>query len=131
MNKQNIRTGILTGGTWCADHNRLVERWPEEDGLVQILSEDIRGGGSACNLAIDIKRLDPDLAVATIGLVGGDEDGRILLKQAAGRNRRQEENAKRQAGITATDIVLAITEFLRDAKVVSAYLEFFGEGVVD
>ena len=52
MNKQNIRTGILTGGTWCADHNRLVERWPEEDGLVQILSEDIRGGGSACNLAI-------------------------------------------------------------------------------
>ncbi|MFT2090828.1 Fe/S-dependent 2-methylisocitrate dehydratase AcnD [Paraglaciecola sp. 2405UD69-4] len=34
----------------------------------------------------------------------------------------------RQAGITATDIVLALTEFLRDAKVVSSYLEFFGEG---
>jgi iron-sulfur-dependent 2-methylisocitrate dehydratase len=35
---------------------------------------------------------------------------------------------KRQPGITATDIVLAITEFLRDQKVVSCYLEFFGEG---
>ena len=35
---------------------------------------------------------------------------------------------KRQPGITATDIVLAITEFLRNAKVVSSYLEFFGEG---
>jgi iron-sulfur-dependent 2-methylisocitrate dehydratase len=35
---------------------------------------------------------------------------------------------KRQPGITATDIVLAITEFLRNAKVVSAYLEFFGDG---
>ena len=35
---------------------------------------------------------------------------------------------QRQAGITATDIVLAITEFLRNHKVVSAYLEFFGEG---
>lgn len=34
----------------------------------------------------------------------------------------------RQPGITATDIVLAITEFLRNQKVVSAYLEFFGEG---
>jgi aconitate hydratase len=34
---------------------------------------------------------------------------------------------KRQPGITATDIVLAITEFLRNAKVVSSYLEFFGE----
>jgi len=35
---------------------------------------------------------------------------------------------KRQAGITATDIVLAITEFLRNEKVVGAYLEFFGAG---
>lgn len=35
---------------------------------------------------------------------------------------------KRQPGITATDIVLAITEFLRNQKVVSSYLEFFGEG---
>lgn len=38
---------------------------------------------------------------------------------------------KRQPGITATDIVLAITEFLRNEKVVSAYLEFFGEGTID
>lgn len=38
---------------------------------------------------------------------------------------------KRQPGITATDIVLAITEFLRNEKVVSSYLEFFGEGTVD
>jgi 2-methylcitrate dehydratase (2-methyl-trans-aconitate forming) len=35
---------------------------------------------------------------------------------------------KRQPGITATDIVLALTEFLRNAKVVSAWLEFFGDG---
>ncbi|EIT7145980.1 Fe/S-dependent 2-methylisocitrate dehydratase AcnD [Vibrio vulnificus] len=35
---------------------------------------------------------------------------------------------ERQPGITATDIVLAITEFLRQERVVSAYLEFFGEG---
>nr|WP_205963065.1 Fe/S-dependent 2-methylisocitrate dehydratase AcnD [Psychromonas sp. SA13A] len=38
---------------------------------------------------------------------------------------------KRQEGITATDIVLAITEFLRQQKVVSCYLEFFGEGAAD
>lgn len=38
---------------------------------------------------------------------------------------------KRQPGITATDIVLAITEFLRNERVVSSYLEFFGEGAKD
>ena len=35
---------------------------------------------------------------------------------------------RRQPGITATDIVLAITEFLRQERVVGAWLEFFGEG---
>ena len=38
---------------------------------------------------------------------------------------------KRAPGITATDMVLAITEFLRNQKVVSSYLEFFGEGTKD
>jgi aconitate hydratase len=38
---------------------------------------------------------------------------------------------KRASGITATDMVLAITEFLRNQKVVSSYLEFFGEGTKD
>ncbi len=38
---------------------------------------------------------------------------------------------KRQSGITATDIVLGITEFLRNQKVVSSYLEFFGEGAAN
>ncbi|WP_296239975.1 MULTISPECIES: Fe/S-dependent 2-methylisocitrate dehydratase AcnD [unclassified Psychrobacter] len=35
---------------------------------------------------------------------------------------------KLQRGITGTDLVLAMTEFLRDAGVVSTYIEFFGEG---
>lgn len=37
-------------------------------------------------------------------------------------------SGQRQPGITATDIVLAITEFLRQERVVGAYLEFFGDG---
>jgi len=40
-----------------------------------------------------------------------------------------ELSGKLNAGITATDMVLALTEFLRNQKVVSSYLEFFGEGV--
>ncbi len=76
------RRGIITGGTWCADHNKLVENWPNEEELVRIISEETRGGGSACNLGIDIKRLDPELPVATIGLLGDDADGQMLLQQA-------------------------------------------------
>ncbi len=82
MSAQTERFGIITGGTWCADHNKLVENWPNEEELVKIISEEIRGGGSACNLAIDIKRLDPELPVSTIGLLGDDADGQLLLQQA-------------------------------------------------
>ena len=83
--------GFVTGGTWCVDRNKLVEYWPGEDGLVRILSVEQRGGGSACNFAVDIRRLDPAMPVATIGLVGDDEDGRLLLAEAdaAGIDRRQ------------------------------------------
>ncbi|BFU77192.1 Fe/S-dependent 2-methylisocitrate dehydratase AcnD [Arcobacter sp. 15-2] len=35
----------------------------------------------------------------------------------------------RAEGITATDIALSMTSFLRDNNVISAYLEFFGEGM--
>lgn len=76
------RRGFLTAGTWCADHNKLVERWPEEDMVVEILSENVEGGGSACNFGIDIRRLDPAMPVDTIGVVGDDENGAILRRQA-------------------------------------------------
>ncbi|HEX6590529.1 MAG TPA: aconitate hydratase AcnA, partial [Moraxellaceae bacterium] len=39
-----------------------------------------------------------------------------------------ELTGRRQPGITATDVVLALTEFLRKEKVVGAYLEFYGAG---
>ena len=37
MSGQKQRHGIITGGTWCADHNKLVERWPNEEELVEII----------------------------------------------------------------------------------------------
>ncbi len=39
-----------------------------------------------------------------------------------------ELTGKLQPGVTGTDMVLAITEFLRKERVVGAYLEFYGEG---
>ena len=76
------RYGIIAGGTWCADHNKLVDRWPGEEEQVLIRDQEVRGGGPACNLAIGVKRLDPEIPVATIGLLGDDADGHILQSQA-------------------------------------------------
>ncbi|MGH8433342.1 MAG: Fe/S-dependent 2-methylisocitrate dehydratase AcnD [Pseudomonas sp.] len=71
------------------------------------------------------------LGVIAIG-VGGLEAESVMLGRASWMRLPEivgvELTGKLQPGITATDMVLALTEFLRKQKVVGAYLEFFGEG---
>jgi len=71
------------------------------------------------------------LGVIAIG-VGGLEAESVMLGRASYMRLPDiigvKLTGRPQPGITATDIVLALTEFLRAQKVVSSYLEFFGEG---
>lgn len=71
------------------------------------------------------------LGVIAIG-VGGLEAESVMLGRASWMRLPEivgvELTGKLQPGITATDMVLALTEFLRKQKVVGAYLEFFGAG---
>ncbi|MDO5686082.1 MAG: Fe/S-dependent 2-methylisocitrate dehydratase AcnD [Neisseria sp.] len=71
------------------------------------------------------------LGVISVG-VGGLEAETVMLGRASMMRLPDivgvELRGKRQPGITATDIVLALTEFLRKERVVGAYVEFFGEG---
>lgn len=71
------------------------------------------------------------LGVIAIG-VGGLEAESVMLGRASYMRLPDivgvELTGKPQPGITATDIVLALTEFLRKQRVVSAFLEFYGEG---
>ncbi len=71
------------------------------------------------------------LGVIAIG-VGGLEAETVMLGRPSMMRLPDivgvELTGRPKPGITATDIVLAITEFLRKERVVGAYLEFFGEG---
>jgi aconitate hydratase len=71
------------------------------------------------------------LGVIAVG-VGGLEAESVMLGRASWMRLPEiigvQLTGKPQPGITATDVVLALTEFLRQQKVVGAYLEFFGAG---
>ncbi len=71
------------------------------------------------------------LGVIAVG-VGGLEAENVMLGRASWMRLPDIIGVKLagrpQPGITATDVVLALTEFLRKEKVVGAYLEFFGPG---
>lgn len=74
------------------------------------------------------------LGVIAVG-VGGLEAESVMLGRASYMRLPDivgvELKGKPKPGITATDIVLALTEYLREQRVVSAYLEFFGEGAAN
>ncbi|MEI4950561.1 Fe/S-dependent 2-methylisocitrate dehydratase AcnD [Aeromonas caviae] len=71
------------------------------------------------------------LGVIAVG-VGGLEAENVMLGRASWMRLPSivgvELSGKPQSGITATDLVLSLTEFLRQQKVVGAYLEFRGKG---
>ena len=74
----------------------MIERWPAEDMVVEILDQSVAGGGSACNFAVDIRRLDPAMPVGTIGVIGDDAFGKVL-------ERTIDENGIERYGVVITD----------------------------
>ena len=71
------------------------------------------------------------LGVISVG-VGGLEAENVMLGNPSMMRLPDivgvEMTGKLKPGITGTDLVLALTEFLRRERVVGAYLEFYGEG---
>ena len=76
------RHGFVCGGSWALDRIKIVDQWPAEETLARITGTDRQGGGSAHNLGVDIRRLDPAMPVDAIGLLGADPDGDFLFERA-------------------------------------------------
>ncbi|MBX2836130.1 MAG: carbohydrate kinase family protein [Gammaproteobacteria bacterium] len=74
--------GIICAGCWTFDRIKIINQWPAEESLAQIISQDHQGGGSAHNVSMDLKSLDPALPVYGMGLIGLDAEGDFLFEQA-------------------------------------------------
>ncbi|CAH1045263.1 Fe/S-dependent 2-methylisocitrate dehydratase AcnD [Halomonas sp. TD01] len=102
----------------------VVQCRPDEQG-VRIAYPDTCVGTDSHTPMVDA------LGVISVG-VGGLEAESVMLGRASMMRLPDivgvELSGKLQPGITSTDMVLAITEFLRKERVVGAYLEFYGEG---
>ncbi len=79
----NTRNGILAGGNWIIDHVKIIDTWPEQDALANILSTTHGTGGSPYNILIDLAKLGAPMPLSAVGLVGQDADGQIILDDCA------------------------------------------------
>jgi sugar/nucleoside kinase (ribokinase family) len=73
-----LRSGILAGGNWILDRTKIIDVYPAQDALANILAETYCNGGGPYNVLIDLARLQAPFPLAAVGLVGDDEAGRYI-----------------------------------------------------
>ena len=79
----SVRRGILAGGNWIVDHLKIIDAWPAQDALANILAESTGNGGSPYNVLKDLARLGAAFPLEAAGLLGDDADGRAILADCA------------------------------------------------
>ena len=67
-------------GTLLLDEVKMIDRYPEKGMLVTIRSVKRAVGGAVPNSGIDLKRLDNNVAVEALGMVGNDDKGRFITE---------------------------------------------------
>ncbi|AVP58266.1 Fe/S-dependent 2-methylisocitrate dehydratase AcnD [Pulveribacter suum] len=126
---------------WCQQAFANVDVIPAGNGIMHQINLEkmspvacVQGGEVFPDTCVGTDSHTPHvdaLGVIAVG-VGGLEAETVMLGRPSWMRLPEivgvQLTGRRPPGITATDIVLALTEFLRQQKVVGAYLEFFGGG---
>ena len=73
------RTGILAGGNWIIDHVKIIDTWPTQDSLANIVGGSDGSGGSPYNVLVDLAKMGAPIQLAGVGLVGDDSDGHKII----------------------------------------------------
>jgi sugar/nucleoside kinase (ribokinase family) len=73
--------GISAGGNWIIDKIKLVDTYPEEGNLANILeTKPPVNGGCPYNVLLDLAKLATGIPLQGIGAIGNDEDAEYILR---------------------------------------------------
>jgi sugar/nucleoside kinase (ribokinase family) len=74
-----LRTGIIAAGNWIIDHVKIIDNWPKR-GMLANVKQEIKGtGGAPYNVLIDLAKLQVDLPLFAVGVIGDDDDGNYIM----------------------------------------------------
>ena len=72
------RTGIAVAGSVIVDKINEISAYPQAGELTQIRSIQYAAGGCVPNVAIDLKKIVPEMDISAIGKIGDDEEGKFV-----------------------------------------------------
>ncbi len=100
------RKGIIAGGNWIVDFIKLIDTYPQENALANILEEKTGNGGAPFNFLKALSKMGVSFPLEGIGMVGDDETGRNVLRQCEemGVNATQLRVVK-DCGTSFTDVM--------------------------
>lgn len=101
-----MRKGIIAGGNWIIDQVKVIDTYPVQEALANILAEYTSNGGSAYNILTDLSKLKVPFPLEGVGLVGDDFRGDLILAdcQAMGVDSRQLRKVS-EASTSYTDVM--------------------------
>ena len=73
------RKGVIAAGNWLIDHVKIIDAWPPQDALANILSQSNGNGGGPYNVSKNLARMKCGFPLAGIGLLGHDADAEQIL----------------------------------------------------
>jgi sugar/nucleoside kinase (ribokinase family) len=75
----SVRQGLFAGGNWIVDHIKIIDAWPPQDALANIVAQSSANGGSPYNILKDLAKLGASVPLEAVGLVGDDANGRFIF----------------------------------------------------
>ena len=77
-NVTNMKNGIAVAGSILVDKINEISAYPNAGELTQIKSVQKSVGGCVPNVAIDLKRICPEMTIKAVGKIGNDENGEYV-----------------------------------------------------
>jgi sugar/nucleoside kinase (ribokinase family) len=100
------RSGVIAGGNWIVDHVKIIDAWPQQDTLANILSQTDANGGSPYNILVDLAKMGADFPLEAVGLVGDDADGRLIRAECTALGIKTDAlQSTRKAATSYTDVM--------------------------
>ncbi len=107
--------GIAVAGSILVDQINEIAAYPDAGELTKIHRVQKAVGGCVPNVAIDLKRIDPDLTVKAVGRIGKDEEGTFVKDVLS-------QNGVETAHLTISDDKTSFTQVM---SVVGGQRTFF------
>lgn len=108
-----MKEGIAFAGTIAVDELKRIESYPGRSELTTIKSVTRSNGGAVSNCGISLAKIDPDLPIEMIALIGEDEKGLYLKEKLAQYRNINLAQVKTVGDTPFTDVIHDETDYSR------------------